>query len=205
MPCAAGASAATRSRSVTATRAPSRTKVRTMPMPIPGRPVTKAFLPLSSLRPDIPVPASSSAPAPDCHRKRRAEGEAAASGGVGNPVSAAATARPRDFRGLVRLEEAAGDRFACGIVRHDGKRVQQTDSGLFAMPVKMLWEARETRRRFLRKCCPSLGEWESTSSTDHGWDEAAGGWRLWPLSNAPSRLNARRAAGRSRRSTPALR
>ena len=60
---------------------------------------------------------------------------------VGIEVKAEATARPEDFKGLVRLEKAAGDRFACGIVLHDGDRVQRTGSRLFAMPVKMLWTA----------------------------------------------------------------
>lgn len=59
---------------------------------------------------------------------------------VGIEVKAAATVWPRDFRGLTRLRDAAGDRFACGVVLHDGERVQRTDSGMYAMPVKMLWE-----------------------------------------------------------------
>ena len=60
---------------------------------------------------------------------------------VGIEVKAVATARPVDFKGLVRLEKAVGERFACGIVLHDGDRVQRTGSRLFAMPVKMLWTA----------------------------------------------------------------
>ena len=60
---------------------------------------------------------------------------------VGIEVKASATVRPEDFRGLARLRDAAGDRFACGVVLHDGDRVQQTGSRLFAMPVKMLWTA----------------------------------------------------------------
>ena len=60
---------------------------------------------------------------------------------VGIEVKAAATALPRDFRGLQRLKETVGDRFACGIVLHDGERILQTAPGLFAMPVRMLWEA----------------------------------------------------------------
>ena len=60
---------------------------------------------------------------------------------VGIEVKAGATAHPEDFRGLVRLGRAAGDRFACGIVLHDGDRVQRTGPRLFAMPVKMLWTA----------------------------------------------------------------
>ena len=58
---------------------------------------------------------------------------------VGIEVKAGATVRPRDFRGLERLRGAAGDGFACGIVLHDGERIQQTGSRLYAMPMKMLW------------------------------------------------------------------
>ena len=58
---------------------------------------------------------------------------------VGIEVKASATVRPRDFRGLKRLREAAADRFACGVILHDGDRVQRVASRLFAMPVKMLW------------------------------------------------------------------
>ncbi len=58
---------------------------------------------------------------------------------VGIEIKAGATARPGDFKGLRRLKEAVGDRFACGTVLHDGERIQQVDSGLFAVPVKMLW------------------------------------------------------------------
>ena len=60
---------------------------------------------------------------------------------VGIEVEAGATARPDQFRGLVRLRDAVGDRFICGILLHDGDRVQRAGPGMFAMPVKMLWEA----------------------------------------------------------------
>ncbi len=60
---------------------------------------------------------------------------------VGIEVKAGATVRPDDFKGLARLKEITGPRFACGIILHDGERVQQTASRLFAMPLKMLWEA----------------------------------------------------------------
>ena len=60
---------------------------------------------------------------------------------VGIEVKAGATVRPDDFKGLTRLKSVAGERFACGIVLHDGERIQQTAPGLFAMPVNMLWEA----------------------------------------------------------------
>ena len=59
---------------------------------------------------------------------------------VGIEVKAGATVRPDDFKGLARLKEAAGQRFSCGIVLHDGDRVQQTGPKLFAMPVSALWE-----------------------------------------------------------------
>ena len=60
---------------------------------------------------------------------------------VGIEVKAAATARPEDFHGLRRLKDAVGDRLACGILLHDGERIQRAAEDLFAMPVKMLWEA----------------------------------------------------------------
>ena len=43
---------------------------------------------------------------------------------VGIEVTASATARPEDFRGLKRLKEAAGDSFARGVLLHDGARVR---------------------------------------------------------------------------------
>ena len=60
---------------------------------------------------------------------------------VGIEVKAGATAHPKDFMGLERLRSAVGDGFACGIVLHDGERVQQIGSRLYAMPMKMLWTA----------------------------------------------------------------
>ena len=60
---------------------------------------------------------------------------------VGIEIKAGATVRPRDFKGLARLKEAMDTRFACGIVLHDCERFQQMASRLFAMPIKMLWEA----------------------------------------------------------------
>ena len=60
---------------------------------------------------------------------------------VGIETKAGATVHPRDFRGLARLREAVGERFTCGIVLHDGDRIQRTGAGLFAMPVKMLWDS----------------------------------------------------------------
>ena len=67
--------------------------------------------------------------------------ERPAGGIVGIEVKAGATLCPKHFRGLTRLEEAAGDRFACSIDLHDGDRVQQTFSRLCAMPIQRLWKA----------------------------------------------------------------
>ena len=55
-------------------------------------------------------------------------------------IKAGATVHPRDLRGMRRLKEATGTRIACGIVLHDGERIQQLAPGLFVMPFKMLWE-----------------------------------------------------------------
>lgn len=58
---------------------------------------------------------------------------------VGIEVKAAATVQPGDYHGLRRLCDAAGDAFACGIVLHDGERIQRTGDRHFAMPVSQLW------------------------------------------------------------------
>lgn len=60
---------------------------------------------------------------------------------VGIEVKARATVRPEDFKGLKRLREICGERFTCGVVVHDGDRVQRMYPGMYAMPIKMLWEA----------------------------------------------------------------
>ena len=60
---------------------------------------------------------------------------------VGIEIKANATARPEDFRGLRRLQEATGDDFRCGILLHDGDRVEPVAPRLFAMPFDMLWSS----------------------------------------------------------------
>ena len=60
---------------------------------------------------------------------------------VGIEVKAGATARPDDFRALSRIRDALGDQFVCGILLHDGDRIQEVGARLFAMPVKVLWES----------------------------------------------------------------
>lgn len=58
---------------------------------------------------------------------------------IGIEVKASATASPRDFHGLRRLQDATGKAFACGILLHDGERIQRTGDRLFAMPIDQLW------------------------------------------------------------------
>lgn len=58
---------------------------------------------------------------------------------VGLEVKAAASVKPDDFHGLKRLQEATGKAFACGIILHDGERIQRTGDRLFAMSVQQLW------------------------------------------------------------------
>ena len=60
---------------------------------------------------------------------------------VGIEIKAGATARPEDFRGLRRLQEAAGADFRCGILLHDGDRVEPVAPRLFAMPIELLWSS----------------------------------------------------------------
>jgi predicted AAA+ superfamily ATPase len=58
---------------------------------------------------------------------------------VGVEVKAAATVKPENFHGLKRLRDATGKAFTCGILLHDGERIQRTGDRFFAMPVSQLW------------------------------------------------------------------
>lgn len=59
---------------------------------------------------------------------------------AGIEVKAAATVTDRDFRGLRRLREAAGDRFVHGAVLYDGTATIPFSEDLHALPIRMLWE-----------------------------------------------------------------
>lgn len=59
---------------------------------------------------------------------------------AGVEVKASATVEARDFRGLRKLKEAAGDKFATGIVLYDGNACVGFGEGLFAVPVGLLWQ-----------------------------------------------------------------
>lgn len=61
---------------------------------------------------------------------------------AGVEVKAAATVTPADFRGLRKLARAVGKRFAGGVVLYDGEACTRFGEGLYAVPVRRLWEAR---------------------------------------------------------------
>jgi predicted AAA+ superfamily ATPase len=60
---------------------------------------------------------------------------------AGIEVKAAATVRDADFRGLRKLRDAAGKRFKAGVVLYDGTATIDYRNGLFAVPLRRLWEA----------------------------------------------------------------
>jgi uncharacterized protein len=60
---------------------------------------------------------------------------------AGVEVKASATVTAADFRGLRKLKEATGRRFAGGVVLYDGETTASFGDGLFAVPVRSLWEA----------------------------------------------------------------
>jgi hypothetical protein len=59
---------------------------------------------------------------------------------AGVEVKAAATVTAADFRGLRKLRAAAGKRFVAGVVLYDGEASVGFGEGLFAVPVRALWE-----------------------------------------------------------------
>ena len=59
---------------------------------------------------------------------------------AGVEIKAAATVTEKDFRGLKKLRETAGERFAAGVVMYDGEQVVGFGNRLFAVPIRALWE-----------------------------------------------------------------
>jgi len=59
---------------------------------------------------------------------------------VGIEVKAAASVRASDFRGLRRLKDAAAERFVAGVVLYAGETSASFGDGLFAVPIRALWE-----------------------------------------------------------------
>lgn len=59
---------------------------------------------------------------------------------AGIEVKTGATVTAADFRELRKLQEATGKRFAAGVVLYDGEMVAPFGEGLFAVPIRTLWE-----------------------------------------------------------------
>lgn len=59
---------------------------------------------------------------------------------AGVEVKASSTVRASDFHGLRKLKDAAGDRFAGGVVLYDGETSWRFGEGLTAVPISTLWE-----------------------------------------------------------------
>ena len=59
---------------------------------------------------------------------------------AGVEVKAAATVTDSDLRGLRKLRNAAGERFAAGVVLYDGSATIRFGDGLSAVPLRALWE-----------------------------------------------------------------
>ena len=64
---------------------------------------------------------------------------------AGIEVKAAATITDADFRGLRKLKQASGARFRKGVVLYDGEISASFGDGFYAVPLRALWETRETR------------------------------------------------------------
>jgi hypothetical protein len=60
---------------------------------------------------------------------------------AGIEIKASATVTEADLRGLRKLENASGTRFAAGAVLYDGTATIRFGDALFAVPLRKLWEA----------------------------------------------------------------
>ena len=60
---------------------------------------------------------------------------------AGVEVKASATVTAADFRGLRKLQQAAGPRFAAGVVLYDGEVAVSFAERLHAVPLRSLWES----------------------------------------------------------------
>ena len=59
---------------------------------------------------------------------------------AGVEVKASATVTASDFRGLRKLKAATGTRFAGGVILYDGEINASFGDGLYAVPIRALWE-----------------------------------------------------------------
>lgn len=69
---------------------------------------------------------------------------------AGVEVKASSTVRLSDFRSLRKLARAAGERFAGGVVLYDGEMSVTFGDGMYAVPVRRLWEGGEPRSQTSR-------------------------------------------------------
>lgn len=60
---------------------------------------------------------------------------------VGIEVKVAATVRSGDFKGLRRLQRAAGGRMCLGVLLYDGTDILPFGDGLLAVPMRSMWES----------------------------------------------------------------
>lgn len=59
---------------------------------------------------------------------------------AGVEVKAGATVTEADFRGLRKVQQAAGRAFRSGVVLYDGEMTASFGEGMFAVPLRTLWE-----------------------------------------------------------------
>ena len=59
---------------------------------------------------------------------------------AGFEVKASATVRGKDFRGLKKLQETTGEKFATGVVIYDGENTVGFGDNLYAVPIRAIWE-----------------------------------------------------------------
>lgn len=59
---------------------------------------------------------------------------------VGIEIKTSASLKSRDFSGLHKLRAACGDQFKAGIVLYDGEVSTPHKNGMFAVPIRRLWE-----------------------------------------------------------------
>jgi hypothetical protein len=59
---------------------------------------------------------------------------------AGIEVKASATVASRDFRGLRKLKQVSEDRFTKGVILYDGEMSVSFGNGLYALPIRTLWE-----------------------------------------------------------------
>jgi uncharacterized protein len=59
---------------------------------------------------------------------------------VGIEIKAGATLRMKDFSGLKKLEQAAGDKFVRGLILHDHDRITPISEKIQGAPMSLLWQ-----------------------------------------------------------------